>query len=437
MKTFFIVTKIITSILGVIWNSFMWVINGVISLINKYIRERNDRIKRGVIELKSATIDDIYPISAPVKNIIVSGSFEETRVEFLSRYVVNASNEGFATIILHEGNKLLSNALKSAIGDCYINIDENSPIFEPFEGKSTRDICKLINEVATDEYDLKKNCFYHIEALCKLLSFKGIKPTLKAFQTCPHSFMYDKISNMVTNGKISSMDGQELQSKIMMGQSEQYKLETLFNDWYEQSEAIIPKTKGINVYSITKAIKERKIISIDISSNVNVLLINSIIAEITQAISKGNKIVLILDNLTTSGNEKVKKIVSRKTDKCIIAFCGDDLLSICDGDDKLFNTVVGNAEQIAILGHSSGATCTKWAETVGYYEKDEESQSYQNGKMRHSPFLLFPGSNNSTTKNYNKKREYIVKPEEINRMRYNELYYYDHINNKLVHTYLQ
>lgn len=56
--------------------------------------------------------------------------------------------------------------------------------------------------------------------------------------------------------------------------------------------------------------------------------------------------------------------------------------------------------------------------------------------MRYSSFSLFPGSNNTMTKNYNIKREYIVRPNLINRMGSNEVYTYRHSDNKLIHTFL-
>ena len=57
MRTFLIVMKIIFSIFGIIWNCFVKLINMIISAWNKYVRARNDRINRGVTEIKSSTYD--------------------------------------------------------------------------------------------------------------------------------------------------------------------------------------------------------------------------------------------------------------------------------------------------------------------------------------------------------------------------------------------
>lgn len=183
-------------------------------------------------------------------------------------------------------------------------------------------------------------------------------------------------------------------------------------------------------------LSQNKVLCIDVSSNANNLLIGFQINQIKYAVTKGRFMTLVTGNLSSANNEILKKFLSEKNDKCKMISCGDDMFSVCSGDDKLFGTLVGNSENVLILGHSSGATCSKWAETIGYYNKEKETQSFEKSSMRHSPFSLFPGSSTSTSKSYAAKREYIVRPEHINRMNQNEFYLYRHSDNKFIHSYL-
>lgn len=111
--------------------------------------------------------------------------------------------------------------------------------------------------------------------------------------------------------------------------------------------------------NVIQAVSEQKILVIDISPNVNNLLVNVLLSQIRQVVSKGSNMVLIMDELTSSGNELMKKILCERTEKCKLISCSGDACSMSDGDEKTFSTVVGNCEDIIILGHSSGATCTK------------------------------------------------------------------------------
>lgn len=438
MQIFLIIVKLMTSIFAMVRNLFVRIANAGISVWNKRVREKNDEINRGVTEISHCTIESLLPDTGDIDSTLISGGRSEIRAQFISRLADNAQRCGYAVIILHESNSNVPQLLSKIVNiGKLVLVGPQTPCFEPFYKLSLKEICKTVYDTATQDYDLKKNCNYYIEGMCEFLKSKKIQPTLKSFNTCPHAELFDKIDSLVMKGLIADAQAQAMKSKLMMGQSEQYKLEALIGDWFDQCESVLCQSKSGQRYSILSSLQDKRVISIDISSNVNILFINSIISQIRQAVSKGLNLVLITENLTMSGNEKVKKLLSEKTDKVKVIACTSDAISMCDGEDKTFSTLVGNSEHIIILGHASGSTCTKWAETIGYYNKEEETRSYEKGSMRHSPFALFPGSNQSTSRSYSIKREYIVRPEQINRMDQNEVYSYSHRANQLVHTYLE
>ncbi len=437
MQTFLIVTKILTSIFGFIWNSFIKLINFFISLYNKHVRKRNDRINRGVTELKQSSINDMLPADSYIDNTIISGGNKALRADWIAQIVTNGYYKSFPVIILHEGNEFLHSCLDSKLTSSdIVYVEHHSPSYEPFYNYSSKEISKFILDSATSDYEIKKNASYYIEGMCDFLKIKNVKPSLNSFYKCPHLQLFDKIDDLMIKGIISDTQGQAIKSKLMMGQSEQIKLETFISDLYDQFESILCRTKT-TPNSIVSSLMNNKILVIDISSNANNLLINCLINQIKYAITKGQRMLLVTDDLSSSNNELLKKLLSEKNDTCKMIACGDDMFSVCAGDDKVFGTLVGNSENVLILGHSSGATCIKWAETIGYYNKEEETQSFEKGSMRHSPFTLFPGSNTSTSKSYSIKREYIVRPELINRMSSNEFYMYRHSDNKLIHSFLR
>ena len=60
MNVFIIVMRLFLQMLIGIWNCMVSGINIIIRLINKKTIERNNSIKRGVIEEKKAQVDTIY-----------------------------------------------------------------------------------------------------------------------------------------------------------------------------------------------------------------------------------------------------------------------------------------------------------------------------------------------------------------------------------------
>lgn len=436
MRTFFIVMKIICSILGLIWNAIVGIINWFISLFNGYVRKKNDQIARGVTELKQSTIDNLLPSGTQVENTVISGANKSVRADWIAQIVANSYYQGFPVVVLHEGNSQLHRTISSQLSASDVSfIDQNQPQYEPFYKYSAKEISKFLLDSATPDYDLKKNAIYYVDGMCEFLRCKKIQPTLNSFNKCPHMQLFDKVDGLVLNGTINDTQGQAIKSKLMMGQSEQIKIETLISDLFDQFEPILNKSKN-SPKNISMALSANKVLVVDISSSMNNLMLNLLLNQIRHAITKGQRLMFITDGLSSANNEILKRFLSEKSDRCKMVTCGDDVFSTCAGDEKVFGTLVGNCENVVILGHSSGATCTKWAETIGYYDKEEESQTFERGKQRHSPFSLFPGSNTSTSKSYSKKREYIVKPELINRMRTNEVYMYSHLANKLTHTFI-
>ena len=103
---------------------------------------------------------------------------------------------------------------------------------------------------------------------------------------------------------------------------------------------------------------------------------------------------------------------------------------------KNFHNLLGNSGKVVLYGHSSGASAAKWAEVIGHYDKTEASISYARGKSHQSMFQFFEGSDITNTTSYNTKCEFIIKPEEISRMKPSEVFIIESMNNELVHTYL-
>ena len=104
------------------------------------------------------------------------------------------------------------------------------------------------------------------------------------------------------------------------------------------------------------------------------------------------------------------------------------------GDEQIFNAVLGASQFAVVLSHSAGSSATKWADILGQYEKMEES--YSTSKGGSYSFGLLPNPNYNNTVNLNRKREHVVLPEQITRMRETEAYVYRSQHNELAHIFL-
>jgi hypothetical protein len=161
-----------------------------------------------------------------------------------------------------------------------------------------------------------------------------------------------------------------------------------------------------------------------------------LITQLKIAVGKGKEVSFVADELSTENSEVFTGFIRMNNVKCKMTICSKDVYAMCGGEEKVFHTILGNSAKVVIFCHISGASATKWAEAIGYYDKMEVTTSYSSGSSRQSKFQMFPGSNKTNTTNYNQKREYIVKPEQISRMQPNEVYIIDGVTPQLAHTTL-
>ena len=238
-------------------------------------------------------------------------------------------------------------------------------------------------------------------------------------------------------GSITDSEEQEIKSKLMMGQSENYKLDSYFASLKMELMPMMYVAKGgykpVNVIS---ALKKRAILCIDIASVTNKLLINTLVYQLKLALTRGMRYTLLIDSIPVNANEAYAAYLKAPTDKVCKMIAADDFYSMTGSDEKLFSAVVGESQIIVVMGHTSSNSATKWSEVFGQYDKYEQSYSTSRGSSRRTAFSLFASPNQSRTVNISKNREFVVKPEKITRMGYGEAYVLTAARGELAHLVL-
>jgi hypothetical protein len=413
-------------------------LHSILALINGRRLNKANQIRRGVTEYQPSEIDGFFLPNSPTVNVVISGGDSKIRSQTVNAIADAACANNMPVVVLHESNRELEAMLQMTFANSgrLAMINRSNPLYDPFVGLTDNEISKLVMESAPKDFDIKPNAKYYIDGMIAYIRAVNKKPSLNAFAKCPHSALFNKVDALVASGAISDTKGQDIKSRLMQGQSECYKLENYFQSLEDQFSAILSRKTAQDQKSITRAIDNSDAIIIDITSNVNKLMINVLIAQIRSAVGKGKYVSFVADELSAENSELVAGLIRMHNDHCKLTVCSRDVFAMCGGEDKIFHTILGNSGKIVLYSHLSGASATKWAEAIGYYDKTETSTSYSAGKSRQSPFQLLAGSNATSTTNYNIKREFIVKPEEINRMQPNEAYIFDSATQELAHTRL-
>lgn len=412
---------------------------GVLKAMTMTGTNRANSMNRNVVEYKPCDIDAFFDSERGVYNALISGGNSRLRTSAMVAQTICAARNGFPVIVLHEGNRFLEQQLRSNFSGTgrYKEISSSSPCFEPFYGLSELEISNQILETAPKEYDIKFNARYYVDGISAFLKASGKNLSFKLFSTCPHSMIFDKIDGLEMQGRISDHEAQEIKSKLMMGQSENYKLDTFFASLRMEMESLMFISKnGYRPLNVITALKSDAVLCFDLASVTNKLLLNTIIYQLKLALTRGMQYQIIIDSIPINSNESYAAYIRTPSDKVCKTIASDDFYAMVGSDEKVFSAIVGDTQILVVMNHTSGHTATKWAEVFGQYDKFEESYSTSRGGSRKTPFSILSSPNYNRTVNVSKNREYIVKPEAITRMGNGEAYVLSAALGQLAHLIL-
>lgn len=416
----------------------MGFLNGVKEVFS--IGSTLDRMNQGidgVVNYKSCSVENFFESQYGTINTIVSGGADDIRFKVLRAHIAIAINDGFPVIVLHQGNPYIGSRLRNEFGGVVETniVDIGSACYDPFYDLDGGAISELVMGAAPKSFDIKHNAKYYIEGVVELLKKSKKKPYFNLLATCPHTTLFDKIDDLVGKNQISDSDGQEIKSKLMIGQSESAKIESYFYTLQTQIQPFLYRTKSREKpVNVRKNISNKELLVINIGNIANELYVNVLIEELKRAIAYGSSAAVVLDSISIVGNDKLKKLIMGLSGQVRFTVIGDDVVALSGSDEQLFTTLVGRAKKIVVLSHNAGTSAVKWSQVFGEHDKQEQSYSVSKGGSYNSPIPFMASPNYNKQVNYNWKREYIVKPEKIMNLGYGEAFVYSGDINELAHV---
>lgn len=399
----------------------MGFLNGVKEVFS--IGSTLDRMNQGidgVVNYKSCSVENFFESQYGTINTIVSGGSDDIRFKVLRAHIAIAINDGFPVIVLHQGNPYIGSRLRNEFGGVVETniVDIGSACYDPFYDLDGGAISELVMGAAPKSFDIKHNAKYYIEGVVELLKKSKKKPYFNLLATCPHTTLFDKIDDLVGKNQISDSDGQEIKSKLMIGQSESVKIESYFYTLQTQIQPFLYRTKSREKpVNVRKNISNKELLVINIGNIANELYVNVLIEELKRAIAYGSSAAVVLDSISIVGNDKLKELIMGLSGQVRFTVIGDDVVALSGSDEQLFTTLVGRAKKIVVLSHNAGTSAVKWSQVFGEHDKQEQSYSVSKGGSYNSPIPFMASPNYNKQINYNWKREYIVKPEKNNEFR--------------------
>lgn len=411
---------------------------GFFSSLLKSRAQRVSERNRGIHEYKPNAIDAFLQPEMGVYNVAASGGSAAARNSVVCAQIDSAWQNRLPVVILHEGDRLLEDTIRARFAGHgeYAEVSRARPAFEPMYGLAPLEIANEVIQSATKDYDIKYNARYYLDGVSELMHKMGKRTSFKMFATCPHLQIFDKVDDARVQGKITDAEAQQIKSKLMMGQTENLKLDSYFSSVELEIAPILwNKSSGLNPVSVFSAIRDRKILLFDVMSVNSVMLMNMLVYQLDLASARGLQYVLVLDGLPINANQKYGEFLKKASSNIAWTVVSDDLLSTVGGDERLFGALVGNSLLTVIMSHASGKSASKWAEVIGMC--DVWNESYSNSFTSQTNLNTIWNTYSSGTSRFtHKAREFIVQPEFITRMQPNEAYIISRPRQEIAHLLL-
>lgn len=402
-------------------------------LRNISIQNENNR---GIKKYRPSAIEAFFSPTEPLGNVLISGGTQELRNRAVIGALNCALNNSIGVVVLHVGNKMLESIIEQRYQNSVVFNYQNA-IYEPLIGLSNDEIIRIIQNSATKLCEINSGGRYYIDGVTDFIRSKNISPYCEMYMTCPHLELIDRVDDAEYKGHISSALAQRIKTSLVQGQAQRSDVENYFNLLRHQAQGLLSNRYNLSLAtSLRSVVKRNGIAVVDVGSNTNDLLINLLICDLMGAANSGRRFAIVVDGLTITSSERLEQCIKNSGNTIYTVFSSEDVYAALNADDNLFASLVGKSLKTIIYKHTSGLTCGKWAETIGYYEKKEVTDTYTSGSNYQSMFTIIPGKVNTNTMNINLKREYVVRPEEISHMSKDEAYIIDSVNDELAHTFI-
>ena len=404
----------------------LWFIDIIWDIVTNRRIWKYNKQSRGLEEYNSISTEILFPTESYLENIIISGGDYNERLNLCERIINNCYIQNRAMIILHLSNGGLENIVaRNNYGNV---VNKHNKYFDAFTSFDLQEICQIVFDTCKAKYDIKPSGRYILQIVYDLLTCKSIRPYFSNFANCPYHKLSERINDRLNNGHLTQDSANNLHSLLMMGQAECAKIDSFFYDMKTQmSHIAVDNTNDSGGVSILSAIKNGQILCLDLNSSSNIMLIELIVNSLIIAMNRGYEFSLLLDDISISNNEILKNMLCQKANHNYI-ISSKDLYSLLGGKDDVFNTITGETDKTVLLSHGSHLSCEKWSKYIGEYDKIDVTQNRNAGWSQSSKW----GYSTNQGQSMSDKREYRIKPDQLNRLIRGEAVIYDNQTGSLI-----
>lgn len=254
---------------------------------------------------QTAALDYIWGKSDDPDGIIVSGGRPADRVCALIPFVHKAQQQGLPVIAIHAGNDGLNRMIGMHSGCCEF-ISKEDLYYDVFRGMPVEDIAFLLYETMP-EGDANPAAESLLHALLEILSRTAGGINIQTLATFPIISLKARIDGMQGTGELDPNEYAGINRYYMAGSSELDAVRIFLNRLNRQAESVYGK-KTANPCNMKRVLNQKGVVSIDVGSTGNELLLSLVANHMSFLQSQGRGFALLIDGVPISRSKKLVEL---------------------------------------------------------------------------------------------------------------------------------
>ena len=398
----------------------------------KKVRRRADKINqanRNVANLGRVFSDQLIPCNTQMGNICISGGTDQVRAALLVQNCRQSVSIGVPTIILHEGNSALEQALRQNFsGHRYMRIvNRSDPYYEPVFRLSDDGLARMIVEASLPEQRIGPAGMPYLKAVSLILRKKGITPYIRMLASCPHHALAGLILQLESAGVIEERVSDSMRNDIEAGSAALPAIKCFFSQLDLESDILAWKSRLSRCTSIAECIKMNGILCLDLTSCAKKAQMSLIAAEIEESSKAGVPFRIIIYAVSIAENEKLVKVLKTASGSLAWTISCPDLNRMTGAAPGELAAWLALSHRAVLFSHGVQA-CRLLSAELGEYDHIDVVQSQAGNSSIGQLGFHFGTNAGLSTSN---KRERVFKPEDIEGLADKEFILLDNYNASL------
>lgn len=354
--------------------------------------------------------DDIVGVIPARATMIVSGNNRSARNGLIVARCRRCGTQSLPTVVLHEGNADLEQAL-GALGSHVKIVNGANPFYEPLYRLSRAEDCaRLVVDAAAHHYPIGPEGGMYIRALALIMQRRSLRPSVRMLACCPHDRVQGIIADIEASGRLSAAEALALRNDATINPPALGAIRLFLDELVSEVDILSQRMHLPHSVSVSDCVSAGGMLVIDVTSFSQTALVSILAADMEQCARRGTDFHVVVDGSSIAANASLINLLDNGS-SCFWTLSSPDIQGLLGPDEDVERWFAKSS--LSVLFSHNARTSESISKTLGEYDKIELTQSCGSSNSI-GQFGYHFGSNDGTS--VSSIRERIVRPEYVRSM---------------------